>query len=446
MRRSVWKKAVWVGAVLGVIGAGVHAIRAEVTLEIFRTEAERILLALMPLQLEGAAQEDSVLMMEVLLRDLHRSQVFRPIELMDSEWSFKDAPNQEQARGLVRLGYQAAVWGKLVKTAKDYRFDGHVYDVPSGSPVLERRYVGQLSPRERQLRLIGHRFADEVVFRFTGERGIAQTRIAYASDESGHKEIYVMDYDGYDPRRITGDRSIALTPRWSPDGRFLAYVSYHEGDPAIYIHELITARRVRIVDMSGLNISPAWSHDGKFLAFANTREGNAEIYVMELPVPFNAPRTSKNRAKRLTFSLGDDISPSWSPTGDQMAFVSDRGGSPQIYVMNSDGSHVRRLTFEGSYNTSPAWSPKGDWIAFTCRRDEFLKLCMVSPDGQRFLQITDGPWDDEAPSWSPNGRHLVFSSRRGKKNHLFFVTAGGRDEEQLTFTSGNENVPGWSWN
>jgi TolB protein len=429
------------------IVGGMKVLQAEVTLEIFRTEAEKIAIGLLPFHTQDIGDQDLRLIREILLKDLYRSQIFRPMEITDPKRKFSKIPLPEEIKPLGQEGIQSAIWGKLVRTPKDYRFDGHVYDVPTGASILERRYVGQLNPPERQLRLIAHRFSDEVVYRFTGERGIAQTRIAYVSDQSGAKEIYIMDYDGYEPRRITGDRSIALTPRWSPDGRFLAYVSYKDGHPSIYLHELVTARRMKLVAFAGLNISPAWSPHGKQMAFATTKDGNAEIYVVDLPDRIGETgQPPKVEARRLTFSLGDDLSPTWSPTGQQIAFTSDRGGTPQIYVMNEDGSNVRRLTFEGNYNTGPAWSPKGDWIAYTCRRDDYLKLCLISPDGQSMLQITGGPWDDEAPSWSPNGRYLVFSSRREGKSHLYLITAGGRDEEQLTFTGANEIVPGWSWN
>ena len=438
-----WQKLV-MGLILAMlILGGIEVLRAEVTLEIFRAEAEKIVIGLLPFQLQDTDDQDLRLIREILLKDLYRSQIFRPMEMTDPKRKFTEAPSPEEIKPLNSEGIQATIWGKLLRTQKDYRFDGHVYDVPTGARILERRYVGQLQQPEKQLRLIAHRFSDEVVYRFTGERGIAQTRVAYVSDQSGAKEIYIMDYDGYESRKITGDRSIALTPRWSPDDRYLAYVSYKDGRPSIYLHELVTARRVKLVAYPGLNFSPAWSPDGKQIAFATTKDGDSEIYIMDLP---NGMEESNPKTRRLTFSLGDDLSPTWSPTGQQIAFTSDRGGTPQIYVMNADGSNVRRLTFEGSYNTTPAWSPKGDWIAYTCRRDDYLKLCLISPDGQSMLQITEGPWDDEAPSWSPNGRYLVFSSKREGKSHLYLITAGGKDQEQLTHTAANEIVPSWSWN
>ncbi|MDR4473232.1 MAG: hypothetical protein MRJ92_11490, partial [Nitrospira sp.] len=110
-------------------------------------------------------------------------------------------------------------------------------------------------------------------------------------------------------------------------------------------------------------------------------------------------------SQRLTVNQGGDLSPSWSPTGRELAFTSDRGGAPQIFVMSADGSNVRRLTYEGDYNAAPAWSPRGNWIAYVCRTAQRLyKVCIVSPDGQKRVQVTTGPGIDDSPSWSDADR------------------------------------------
>ena len=434
---------------LPLMVCGVGQVRAEVTLEIIRTGAEKIPVGILPIRFQGIPAPQEQTFYEILRKDLNSSRVIQPVKISGTQWKFQNPPGSKQIKLLNAQGVVGAVWAGLHKTPKDYRLDGYSFDVSTGKPILERRYIGQLRSAERQIRLMIHRFADELVYRFTGERGIAQTRIAYTSDQTGYKEIYIMDYDGYHPRRITGDRSIALTPRWSPDNRFLAYVSYRDGQPNITIHELATARRIRLTKFPGMTISPNWSPQGDRIAFVGTRDGNTEIYVADvtgLTQRMGGADHASDSVRRITFSRADDISPSWSPTGQQIAFTSNRGGTPQIYLMNTDGTSVRRLTFEGSYNTTPAWSPRGDWVAYTCRRERTLKICLISPDGRALLHVTDGPQDDEAPSWSPDGRSLVFSSMRRGESHLYMITSGGRDEEQLTHTAFDEWAPGWSWN
>ncbi|TLY37356.1 MAG: hypothetical protein E6K60_04860, partial [Nitrospirae bacterium] len=132
-------------------------------------------------------------------------------------------------------------------------------------------------------------------------------------------------------------------------------------------------------------------------------------------------------------------------TGREIAFTSDRGGGPQIYLMGADGTNVRRLTYKGNYNTAAAWSPKGNWIAYVCRDDRrFLKICLISPDGQHVKQLTAGVGNDESPAWSADGRHLAFSTTRNGKRDIYIMNADGSDPERLTANSASNDDPAWS--
>ncbi|MEK7268338.1 MAG: hypothetical protein AAB093_02945, partial [Nitrospirota bacterium] len=310
---------------------------------------------------------------------------------------------------------------------------GYAYDVGSAEAVIGKRYVGA----PPTLRLMVHRLADELVFQYTGEPGIARTKIAYVSEQRGGRELFVMDYDGYAPRQVTADGFLNMTPRWSPDRRSLVFTAYrNRRSQTIDMIELATGKRRALVALAGLNITPALSPDGNYVAFATSQDGNAEIYVLD---------TRTNALQRLTFHTAGDLSPFWSPAGRELAFTSDRGGGPQIYVMNADGSNVRRLTFEGDYNAAPAWSPRGDWIAYVCRTQERqFKLCLISPDGQKRLQITSGPGLDDSPSWSPDGRHLVFSSTVNGQSHIFLINRDGTEQERLTSGGTHHSSPCWS--
>ncbi|MES4784879.1 MAG: Tol-Pal system beta propeller repeat protein TolB [Nitrospiraceae bacterium] len=324
------------------------------------------------------------------------------------------------------------VWGKMSMRDADLVLDGSVYDGGSDN-IADKRYVGSPSV----LRLIAHRLADELVFRYTGEQGIARTKIAFVSEQGGSRELYVMDYDGYAPRQVTADGFLNLMPRWSRDRRYLIFTAYRDrSKQTIDMIELATGKRWTLVSLPGLNITPALSPDGNYLAFATSQDGNSEIYKMD---------TNSKALQRLTVHTAGDLSPAWSPTGREIAFTSDRGGGPQIYIMSADGSNVRRLTFEGDYNAAPAWSPRGTWIAHVCRTPERqYKLCLISPDGQKRVQITSGSGMDDSPSWSPDGRHLVFSSTSEGKSHIYMINSDGTELERLTSGGGYHSSPSWS--
>ncbi|MBM4139401.1 MAG: Tol-Pal system beta propeller repeat protein TolB [Nitrospira sp.] len=376
---------------------------------------------------------------EVLKADVRRSLVFSLVDLSsmglrldhlgtDPDPSFKQAGEH---------GVSVIVWGKAGMKSEnkdaDVNMEGYVYDAGSDKMVGGKRYAGSPSV----VRLMAHRFADELVFRYTGEPGIARTKIAYVSEVGPAREVFVMDYDGHDPRQVTTDGFLNLMPRWSPDRRFLVFTAYRNRNAQdIDMIEVATGKRSTLVSLGGLNITPALSPDGNFLVFSSSQEGNSELYRMD---------TRTKNLQRLTVNAAGDLSPSWSPSGREIAFTSDRSGGPQIFLMSVDGSNVRRLTFEGSYNAAPAWSPRGNWIAYVCRgpKKEY-KLCLITPDGQQRVQLTVGQGVDDSPSWSPDGRHLVFSSTVGGKSQIYMINADGKDLEQITFTGTHNSAPTWS--
>jgi TolB protein len=342
------------------------------------------------------------------------------------------APDRQKLKQAVESGVKVLVWGTIGTRDPDFLLDRFIYD--GGDEVgAAKRYVGS----KTLLRQMTHRLADELVARYTGEPGIARTRIAYVAEQKGARELYVMDYDGHAARQVTTDGFLNLTPQWSPDRKFLVFTSYQSRTRQnIELVDLSTGKRSPLVSLAGLNITPMLSPDGTKLAFATSQDGNSEIYTMDMQT---------KALQRLTVHSAGDLSPSWAPTGKDLAFTSDRGGGPQIYLMSADGSNVRRLTFDGDYNAAPAWSPRGNWIAYVCRSEQRqYKICLISPDGQKRAQLTAGQGIDDSPSWSPDGRHLVFSSTSGGKTHLYMVNSDGKEMEQLTASGLHNSMPAWS--
>ncbi len=426
-----------------VLGAGVVGIlesgATDVFLEATRPDFEKIPIGVLGFQNGGGPEWLGGRVEEVLKADLRRSLVFTVVDLPSLGIKVRDVGNVEKGvfKQATDNGVAVLVWGRagLKENGKEAEVvvDGYVYDGGSDEIVGGKRYVGSTSV----VRLMAHRFADELVYRYTGEPGIARTKIAFVSEVGGARELFVMDYDGYEPRQITADGFLNLMPRWSPDRRFLVFTAYRSRNTQdIDLIELATGKRWTLVSLGGLNITPALSPDGNYLAFTTSQDGNAEIYRLD---------TRTKALERLTVNPAADLSPSWSPSGREIAFTSDRGGGPQIYLMSADGSNVRRLTYEGDYNAAPAWSPRGNWIAHVCRtpRKEY-KLCLISPDGQKRVQITSGPGVDDSPSWSPDGRHLVFSSTVDGKSHIYMINADGKDLERLTYGGTYHSSPAWS--
>jgi TolB protein len=285
-----------------------------------------------------------------------------------------------------------------------------------------------------QARRLAHKMADEVVLQFTGELGIADTKIAYVLGPRGAKEILIADYDGAAPAPVTRNGSINLSPVWSPDARSLAFTSYRQGYPDLYRAFPFERRPEQtLAAFSGINSSPAFSPDGRSLAMTLSKDGNPEVYVLTL---------ATGTMRRLTRHAGIDTEPAWSPTGRQMAFISDRAGSPHLYVMDAEGANVRQLT-AGGFHTQPRWSPKGDTIVYTSRQSVH-DLWAINADGSNPRRLTNGTGDNQGATWSPNGRHLAFQSNREGRWQIFGMLADGSAQEPITRAPGDATSPAWS--
>ncbi|OQX18747.1 MAG: Tol-Pal system beta propeller repeat protein TolB [Desulfobacteraceae bacterium IS3] len=320
------------------------------------------------------------------------------------------------------IGAELLITGGISVKNNMVEMELRLFDTFKGQVLVGKRYKGWTEDQERIIR----RFCSEVILYLTGSPGIFNSKIAFVSTGSGSKEIYVCDFDGGNPERVTSHKSISLFPAWSSDGKWIAYTSYAKGKPDIYVKSF-RGGIGSVIANKGLNITPAWV-PGKFMLAATLSfDGDQDIYLL----------TGKGeKVKRLTKDWGIDTSPTWSPDGSKMAFVSDRSRTPQIYILYADSGRVERLTFQGDYNTQPDWSPKGDKIAYSSRSGGGYNICTIGFDGRGPTVLGRG----ESPSWSPDGSMIVFSSG----SSINVMTAYGTDQRRLLSMPGAQTNPKWS--
>ena len=327
------------------------------------------------------------------------------------------------------LGAQGLVKGGFRQKGKNIIIEARLFDVTKGNFLTGRRYIGT----KETIRRIAHKFANQIYSTLTGEPGIFETQIAVVKEEGGQKEIYTMDFDGFNEARFSFHGSIALSPRWSPDGNWIAFTSFKGGNPNLIIKDFMTRKEFIASQYQSLNIAPDWSPDGSELALTLSKDGNPEIYIMD--------RQGKS-IRRLTNNWAIDVSPSWSPDGQKIVFVSNRSGSPQVYTMDRYGGNTKRITYGGSYNSEPDWSPRGDKIVYSSLRNGGFQICLINPNGSGDIQLT---WkgNNESPKWSPDGRYIVFSSTKSGGKQIFTMSANGTRVKKLT-KNGKNYSPSWS--
>ncbi len=307
-----------------------------------------------------------------------------------------------------------------------------LYSVSNAQSVFSQKYSG--STRETDLLI--HRIANDIIKAVTGEVGLSGSKIAFASDASGQKQIYVIDFGSGSCRRVTGGKNISIFPDWTPDGKSLVFTSYIRGFPEIFIMDLTRRKARSLAAFPGLNAFADVSPSGQEMLLTLSKAGNPELYRMNI---------ASGNLTRLTRTGWLESSPCWSPDGEQIAFVSDRSGSPQIYIMNSWGkTKPKRVTFSGSYNTKPDWSPNGDMIVYTSRQGGRFEIRLLNLKTKEDVALPKVGLNDEDPSWAPDGRHIVYSSEKNGKNDLYVIDIYERIPRQLLRGKGNFTNPSWS--
>lgn len=199
------------GGLAGILESGA----ADVFLEATRPDFQKIPIGVLWFQDSAMPGRPGEQAADVLKADLRRSQIFAVSDVSKLGIKPEDVNDPEKVamQKAMENGVSAMVWGKVAIRNPDLVLDGYLYDGAKNEGLMGKRYVGAPTV----LRQMVHRLSDELVFRYTGEQGIARTKVAFVGEQSGGREIYLMDYDGFGPRQVTADGFINLMPRWSPD-------------------------------------------------------------------------------------------------------------------------------------------------------------------------------------------------------------------------------------
>jgi TolB protein len=302
---------------------------------------------------------------------------------------------------------------------------GSVADKVAKRVILSRSYNGA------SLRRQAHAFADDIVFAITGKKGIGLTKIAFkAQSPDGTGEIYVSDFDGHDPTKVTRDNTIVSKPSWVPGRLALYYNSYKLENPDIFYSDLSTGQRRVVARYGGSNFSPAASPDGSKVAMILSKDGSPDVYVC------NADGSS---LKRLTTGV-EDSSPCWSPDGHWICFATKIAGRRLLAKVPAGGGDVQVIHTTGAPNpTEPDWSPDNKWIAFTSQTSEF-DICVMPADGSALPTVLVR---GQAPSWSPNSRTLIFSHSVGYLQTLSVLDVFTKQVKDVGRIAGSDSEPAW---
>jgi Tol biopolymer transport system component len=305
---------------------------------------------------------------------------------------------------------------------------------------------------------------------------VAIGKIAFASNRDGCAQIYLMNTDGTGQSCLSNNTANDDSPKWSPDNSRIVFQSDRDfqsntDNPIygsdIYVMNWDGSAPTRLTYASYDDSAPVWSPDGTKIAFQSFRNGvNSQIYVM------NADGSGQ---VNISNSTANDIEPSWSPDGTKIAFASDRDqtGLSSIYVMSANGTGQTRITSSGSgfLDEQPAWSPDGMKLAFTTTRDSTVvtwdewdslgnlvvktkllinkEVYVMNADGSSPVRLTNIMGNDDQPMWSPDGTKILFRSDRDRNccdpvSQIWTMNADGSNQINLSNSNFGDYCPSWS--
>lgn len=310
-----------------------------------------------------------------------------------------------------------------------------VHDVTASG--VRREIRGRLPPvKDPGFRMAVHRLADKILEATLGVGGIAATRVLFVMDG----KVYGIDQDGADRKLVSSSDRQAMSPAWAPDGRRFAYMEFAGGHGQLFVHDMATGKRTPVVTTGqALDFTPAFSPDGKTLAFSRATEEGTDLYTVNIKDNCCLQRLTVGR-------FSDNLSPTYSPDGQRIAFVSTRPGLPQIYVMAADGTDQQLFApfdygVTGSSN-APDWSPDGQSVAFHRDVGGTLQIFVLDARTRAVRQLTS-LGRNEDPTWAPDSRHLAFVSDRSGYRQLWIIDLETGRIRPLLQQSG-ARLPAWS--
>ncbi len=419
---SQWSKPLWL-AVFWLMALPAWAQ--------FRVEVTGVGLTQIPIALTAFKGEDPTQRVsQIVQADLERSGQFKSVDA-STPGVLDETSRIDTALWRSRSADDVVV-GSVTKLA-DGRFDVRyrLVDSVRGDELLAQSFVVPAP----DLRLVSHKIADAIYEKLTGVRGVFSTRIAYVTKQAGKFNLWVADADGQNAQSALTSPEPIISPAWSPNGRQLAYVSFESRKPVVYVHDVATGKRRLVANFKGSNSAPAWSPDGKQIALTLTRDGGSQLFLIDAQ--------NGGDAKRLIQSNGIDTEPTFSADGQFLYFVSDRGGSPQIYRLPLAGGAPERVTFSSSYSISPSVSPDGRWLAYIARVNGNFKLYVMDLANNVANAVTDTS-ADERPSFAPNGRLIVYATQIQGREALMTTTLDGKIKARLSGQSGDIHEPHWA--
>ena len=328
------------------------------------------------------------------------------------------------------------------KSKSQIKYNIEVYDIKK----REIYFKDSGKVARKNIRNFGHRLTNKIYKKIVGKKSIFNSEIVFVSDRTGHKELYITDFDGHNTQRLTAHQGIVISPAISLDGQKVTYSlissKRRHRNINLYVYDRKKKRTRMVSSRRGINSGAIFTPDGKKLILTLSHSGNAEIYSMNL---------KSKRLKRITRHYALDVDPSLSADGTILAFLSSRSGRAMIHTLNPKGleKNVRRISYVGEFNATPRFNPFGKEIAFAAWSGRGFDIYRINADRSGLVRLTKNFGSNEDPSYSNDGQFIVFSSKKVIDSdtaiqNIHIMDKDGEILGPITNKFGNCATPRWS--
>jgi len=226
---------------------------------------------------------------------------------------------------------------------------------------------------------------------------------------------------------LTGERGVFDTK--------IAFVQCQGKTKEIFVSDFDGGNAVQVTRDQNLSLSPTWSPDGSQIAYVSFKDGNTKIY---------AANVLDGTQRLLSGHPGLNIAPAWRPGSRELAATLSRGGNPDIYLLSSSGEILQKLVQGWSINVSPSWSPDGRKLAYVSNETGTPQIYVLDVGSGQKRRITFSGNYNTSPAWSPKGDWIAYSGSVGGRHNIFIIKPDGSDVRQLTRGEGDNESPTWS--
>ncbi len=313
--------------------------------------------------------------------------------------------------------------------------------------------TGNLGQDRRKI----HQLADTIHKALFGTDGIASTKLLYTlrTQVPGNKwlsDVWEADYDGANARQVTHGMGYCVTPTYIPPkagfmpGSFF-FVSYKTGQSKLYLANLQDGISRRFNTLRGNQMMPVVSRQRDKVAFITDYTGNPDLFLQGFSPEAGAMGKPQQIYATHQATQG---TPTFSPDGKEIAFVSNKDGSPRIYVMDipSPGMKLKEIkakliSKQNRESSAPSWSPDGTKIAYCSMTGGARQIWIYDVVKGKERQLTQGAGNKENPTWAPNSLHLLFNSTGPDGSELFLINLNQPNAQKISSGPGEKRFPAW---